>query len=216
MIKVLVADDHALIRDGLRAALAEQPDFHVVGEAGDGYTAVRMVRALGPGVVLMDIKMPRMDGLEATRQICGRDGDNAVKVIILTLYDQDEHVFEALRAGASGFLLKDCKPEHLAEAVRTAASGEAMLAPSVTRRLISEFARRPVLASVATPEVAALTPREADVFKLLVRGFSNDEIAKVLVLGASTIKSHVKHIYQKLNVRDRVQVVIYAYEMGLV
>lgn len=213
-VRILLVDDHALIRDGLRAALAEQLDFQVVGEAGDGFTAVRMVKALGPDVVLMDIKMPRMDGLEATRQICG--GNQAVKVIILTLYDQDEHVFEALRAGANGFLLKDCKPEQLAEAVRTAASGEAMLAPSVTRRLISEFARRPVLPSVATPGVAALTPREADVFKLLVRGLSNDEIAEVLVLGPNTIKSHVKHIYQKLNVRDRAQVVIYAYEMGLV
>jgi DNA-binding NarL/FixJ family response regulator len=213
-VRILLVDDHALIRDGLRAALAEQPDFHVVGEAGDGATAVRMVKALGPDVVLMDIKMPRMDGLEATRRICG--GDQAVKVIVLTLYDQDEIVFEALRAGANGFLLKDCKPAQLAEAVRTAASGEAMLAPSVTSRLISEFARRPVLPAAATPAVAALTPREADVFKLLVRGLSNDEIAEVLVLGPNTIKSHVKHIYQKLNVRDRAQVVIYAYEMGLV
>ncbi|MFD5089249.1 response regulator [Amycolatopsis thailandensis] len=215
-IRVLLVDDHALIRDGLRSALAQESGFTVVGEAADGFMAVKMVKALSPDVVLMDITMPRMNGLQATREICGPDAAVRTKVIILTLYDQDEHVFEALRAGASGFLLKDCLPAQLAEAIRAATSGDSMLSPSVTRRLISEFIRRPVLASVAESGLMTLTPRELDVFRLLVRGLSNEEIASTLMLGESTIKSHVKHVYQKLCVRDRAQVVIYAYENGLV
>ncbi|WP_433429286.1 response regulator [Nonomuraea sp. CA-141351] len=215
-ISVWIADDQPVVRNGLRATLDHAKGIKVAGEAANGLEALRSVKISKPDIVLMDINMPRMNGLEATRQICGLDGDNKVKVVILTMYDQDEYVFEALRAGASAFILKDAPTEKLVEAVREVAAGEALLSPSITRRLISEFARRPVLSATTAPELANLTEREMDVFKLLVRGYRNEDIAEMLVLGASTVKSHVQHLYQKLGVRDRVQVVIYAYEHGLV
>ncbi|GAA2776220.1 response regulator transcription factor [Nonomuraea dietziae] len=188
----------------------------VVGEAANGVDAVRMVRSQQPDVVLMDIDMPRMNGLTATREIVALDRRKPTKVVILTIFDQDEHLFDALRSGASGFILKHAPIERLLEAVREAAEGDALLSPSVTRRLIDEFARRPELSSGSAQTLDRLTEREREVFRLLVRGYSNEEIARTLVLGDSTIKSHVQHLYQKLGVRDRVQVVIYAYENGLV
>jgi DNA-binding NarL/FixJ family response regulator len=214
-IRVLIADDQPLVRSGMRASFAGSRDIVVIGEAANGRDAVRAVRERGPDVVLMDINMPRMDGLEATRNIRRLEGCTT-RVIILTMYDQDEYLFEALRAGASGFVLKDAAPEKLVEAVREVASGHGLLSPSVTRRLIAEFARRPVLDSTTRPALADLTQRELDVFRLLVQGYRNEDVAKILVLGESTVKSHVQHLYHKLGVRDRVQVVIYAYENGLV
>lgn len=214
-IGVLIADDQPLVRSGLKATLVGVPGITIVGEVANGAEAVRCVLRAKPDIVLMDVRMPRMDGLQATRQICKPNSGVSTKVIILTMYDQDEHVFEALRAGASGFILKDAPTEKLIEAVREVASGAALLSPTVTRSLIAEFARRPMLTRAAVPELAQLTDRELDVFKLLVRGHRNEDMAKVLRLGESTVKSHVQHLYQKLGVRDRVQVVIYAYENGL-
>ena len=214
-IRVLIADDQPIVRNGLRATLAQVEGLVVVGEAVDGREAVSGVTRWRPDVVLMDVRMPRMDGLEATREICRPCNGFAARVIILTMYDQDEHVFEALRAGASGFILKDAPTDKVVEAVREVASGAALLSPSVTRSLIAEFARRPTLSRAAAPELGQLTERELDVFKLLVRGYRNEDMARLLTLGESTIKSHVQHLYQKLGVRDRVQVVIYAYENGL-
>ncbi|WP_043622800.1 response regulator [Nonomuraea candida] len=214
-IRVLIADDQPLIRSGLRMTFDQVPDIAVVGEAADGGEAVREVRRLRPDVVLMDINMPAMDGLTATREIAAMGGA-PTKVIILTIYDQDEHIFEALRSGASGFILKHAPIDRLTDAVRHAAEGDALLSPSVTRRLIDEFSRRPVASASPVPVLDQLTERERDVFRLLVRGYSNEQIATTLMLGDSTIKSHVQHLYQKLGVRDRVQVVIYAYENGLV
>ncbi|MFI6295226.1 response regulator [Nonomuraea sp. NPDC050790] len=213
-IRVLIVDDQPLIRTGLHATFSGVPDIVVVGEAANGVEAVQAVKRLSPDVVLMDINMPRMDGLTATREIIG--ARSPAKVVILTIYDQDEHLFDALRNGASGFILKHAPTERLIEAVREAAEGDALLSPSVTRRLIDEFAKRPTLSGAAGATPQQLTDRERDVFRLLVRGYSNDEIARELVLGDSTVKSHVQHLYQKLGVRDRVQVVIYAYENGLV
>ncbi|MBW6436100.1 response regulator transcription factor [Actinoplanes hulinensis] len=214
-IRILIVDDQPLVRRGLRSVFEGLPGIVTVGESPDGLDAVRDVRRLRPDVVLMDVNMPRMDGLEATRRICAPEKNSGTRVIILTMYDRDEHVFEALRTGASGFLLKDSPTSTLEQAVREVAAGEALLSPSVTRRLIGEFARRP---SLSTPgaELSHLTDRELDVFRLLVCGHSNQEIARMLVLGESTVKSHVQHLYQKLGVRDRVQVVIYAYENGLI
>jgi DNA-binding NarL/FixJ family response regulator len=214
-IRVVIADDQPLVRSGLRASFNDLPDIVIVGEAANGLEAVRRVREVTPDVVLMDINMPRMNGLESTREI-GRLGEHPTKVVMLTMFDHDEYVFEALRIGASGFVLKDAPTEKLVEAVREVASGDALLSPSVTRRLIAEFARRPVLDSTASPALVNLTQRELDVFRLLVRGYHNEDIAKALVLGESTVKSHVQHLYQKLGVRDRVQLVIYAYENDLI
>jgi DNA-binding NarL/FixJ family response regulator len=214
-IRVLIADDQPLIRSGLRATFDQAPDIAVAGEAADGREAIHEVRRIRPDVVLMDINMPTMDGLTATREIAAL-GDVPTKVIILTIYDQDEHIFEALRSGASGFILKHAPIDRLTDAVRHAAEGDALLSPSVTRRLIDEFSRRPVASAATVPELDQLTERERDVFRLLVRGYSNEQIARTLMLGDSTIKSHVQHLYQKLGVRDRVQVVIFAYENGLV
>lgn len=224
-IKVLIVDDQPLVRHGVSSIVAEEPGMIMVGEASNGLEAIREVHRHHPDVVLMDVNMPRMDGLEATRQLCGSDqpkhdqtgaDQTGPKVIILTMYDQDEHVFDALRAGASGYLLKESTSTQLVEAVRAVASGDALLSPTVTRMLIREFARRPALSPVAEGAgLAALTGREYDVFLLLVQGYNNAEIAAQLVLGESTIKSHVQHLYQKLGVRDRVQVVIYAYENGI-
>jgi DNA-binding NarL/FixJ family response regulator len=210
-LRLLIVDDQALVRAGFRKLLESEDGFEVVGEAGDGVEAVAAARRLGPDVVLMDIRMPRLDGIEATRQLAtgGRPA-----VLILTTYDLDEYVFEALRAGASGFLLKDAPPDDLVAAVRTVARGEALLAPSVTRRLIAEFTsrRRP------DPEAAlpALSQRETEVLKLVARGMSNAEIAHELFLGEATVKTHVGSLLAKLQCRDRVQAVVRAYESGLV
>ena len=214
-IGILVADDHEVVRAGFAALLATQADFNVLGTASDGGEAVRACRELRPDVVLMDVRMPGTDGIEATRQLAA--GDLAPKVLILTTFDLDEYVFDALRAGASGFLLKDVTAERLFDAVRVVAAGEALLAPAVTRRLISEFAkiRRPAPAA-ATPALATLTPRETEVLRLVAEGLSNPEIAVRLVVTEETVKTHVSRVLAKLGLRDRTQAVVAAYESGLV
>ena len=215
MIRVLVADDQTLVRSGFRMIIDAEDDMQVVAEARDGLEAVDLSRGAHPHVVLMDIRMPRMDGIEATRRLTRAGGEDAPRVVILTTYDLDEYVFDALAAGASGFLLKDVPPEDLVKAIRVAAQGEALLAPSVTRRLIEQFARsRPVAPDPRTLEL--LTDREVEVLRLMARGLSNSEIAGTLFLGESTVKTHVGHILDKLRLRDRVQAVIFAYEGGLV
>lgn len=212
-IRVLVADDQALVRAGFRMIIDAQEDMCVVAEAADGREAVERSRSWSPQIVLMDIRMPNVDGIEATRQLT--ESGNPPRVIILTTYDLDEYVFDALAAGASGFLLKDVPPEDLVKAIRVTGAGDALLAPSITRRLIEEFSRqRPV--APATNRLAALTEREADVLRLMARGMSNAEIAGRLFLGESTVKTHVGHILDKLGLRDRVQAVILAYEAGLI
>jgi DNA-binding NarL/FixJ family response regulator len=208
-IKVLIADDQALVRTGFRKILESEPELEVVGEAGDGGEAVEAALLLRPDVVLMDIRMPRLDGLEATRRLAGK-----TRVLVLTTFDVNEYVYEALRAGASGFLLKDAPADQLVTAIRVVAAGEALLAPSVTRRLIEEFARRP-LANARPAALEALSPRELEVLRLVARGLSNAEIATELYVGDSTVKTHVSRILQKLSLRDRVQAVVLAYESGL-
>jgi DNA-binding NarL/FixJ family response regulator len=216
-VRIVVADDHQVVRTGFAALLDTQPDFTVLGTASDGAEAVRMSRALRPDVVLMDVRMPGTDGIEATRQLTGRpDGP---RVIILTTFDLDEYVYDALRAGASGFLLKDVTAERLFDAVRVVAAGEALLAPAVTRRLISEFARLPPkAANRQTPAaaIAELTQRETEVLRLLAEGLSNPEIAGRLVVTEETVKTHVSRVLHKLGLRDRTQAVVLAYESGLV
>ncbi|KUL41173.1 response regulator [Actinoplanes awajinensis] len=211
MIKVLIADDQAMVRQGFGALLAAQPDLLVVGDAADGAAAVAAARDLNPDVVLMDVRMPVMDGLEATRRLAG-----GPKVLILTTFDLDDYVYEALRAGASGFLLKDAPAADLVQAVRVVAAGEALLAPSVTRRLIAEFAARPQSARPRPVALNALTPRETEVLRLIARGRSNQEIAADLVVAEQTVKTHVGRILTKLGLRDRAQAVVFAYETGLV
>jgi DNA-binding NarL/FixJ family response regulator len=212
---VLLADDQALIRVGLRKILEAEPDTTVVGEAGDGEEAVAAARRLRPDVVLMDVRMPVLDGIEATRRVVA--AQPAVRVLILTTFGLDTYVYDALRAGASGFMLKDAPPEEIAAAVRIVARGEALLAPAVTRAVIEEFARQPARqAPGPPPAVADLTPREREVLDLLARGLSNPEICKQLFVSEATAKTHVARILQKLGLRDRVQAVIYAYENGLV
>jgi DNA-binding NarL/FixJ family response regulator len=214
-LRVLVADDQELIRAGFRLIL-EAAGFVVVGEAADGAEAIALAAAEHPDVVLMDIRMPVMDGLAATRELTSAGTGDAPKVVILTTFDLDDYVYEALRCGASGFLLKDAPRADLIAAVRVAAAGEALLAPSVTRRLIEAFARRPAAASPSPSRLASLTPRERDILLLVARGQSNTEIARALVVSEATVKTHVAHLLAKLGLRDRVQAVILAYETGAV
>ena len=215
-IRVLVVDDQGLVRAGFRMILEAQPDIEVVGEAADGLDAVEAAGRLRPDVVLMDIRMPRLDGLEATRRLAGPGTADPVRVLILTTFDLDEYVFEALRAGASGFLLKDLPRDDLVAAVRVVAAGEALLAPRVTRRLIEEFARRPAGADPDPDALAALTAREREALELLARGLSNAEMAASLYVSEHTVKTHVGNVLAKLGLRDRIQAVILAYEVGLV
>jgi DNA-binding NarL/FixJ family response regulator len=214
MIRVLIADDQAMVRQGFGALLAAQPDLLVVGDAPDGAAALAAARRLDPDVVLMDVRMPVMDGLEATRRLL--TPGSPVRVLILTTFDLDDYVYEALRAGASGFLLKDAPAADLVHAVRVVAAGEALLAPSVTRRLIAEFAARPRSHRPRPTALTALTPRETEVLRLIARGRSNQEIAAELVVAEQTVKTHVGRILAKLGLRDRAQAVVFAYESGLV
>jgi DNA-binding NarL/FixJ family response regulator len=215
-IRVLLADDQALVRGGLRKIVDTEPDMTVVAEAADGLQAVDAARAARPDIAVLDIRMPGLDGIEATRRIIAAVGDQ-VRVLMLTTFGLDDYVFDALRAGASGFMLKDAPPEELVDAIRVVAGGSAMLAPAVTQSVISEFARRsPASAAEASPRIAALTEREREVLVLLTRGRSNAEIAADLVVSEATAKTHVAHVLMKLGVRDRVQAVIFAYESGLV
>jgi DNA-binding NarL/FixJ family response regulator len=213
VIRVLVTDDQALVRGGFRMILDAQPDIEVVGEASDGREAIALARELTPDVVLMDVRMPVLDGIEATRELT-RDGDRS-RVLMLTTFDLDEHVYDAIRAGASGFLLKDVPPAELAHAVRVVAAGETLLAPTITRRLVEEFVRRPPPGR-RSEQLEDLTERELEVLQLVARGLSNGEIAERLVLGETTVKTHVTRILSKLDLRDRVQAVVLAYESGLV
>ncbi|HEY2947080.1 MAG TPA: response regulator transcription factor [Micromonosporaceae bacterium] len=215
MIKVLIADDQAMVREGFGALLAAQPDILVVGDAANGAEAVAAARRLDPDVVLMDVRMPGLDGLEATRRLVGGAATRP-RVLILTTFDLDDYVYEALRAGASGFLLKDAPGSDLVHAVRVVASGDALLAPSVTRRLIAEFAARPGHDRPRPVSLAALTPRETEVLRLIARGRSNSEIAADLVVAEQTVKTHVGRVLGKLGLRDRAQAVVVAYESGLV
>jgi DNA-binding NarL/FixJ family response regulator len=212
MTTVLVVDDQPVVRLGFSAVLAAQDDLDVVGDASNGAEAVEAAHRLRPDVVVMDVRMPVMDGIEATRRITALD--NAPRVLVLTTFDLDEYVYDALRAGASGFLLKDAPAERLADAVRVVAAGEALLAPSVTRRLIAELAARRFAAPSAS--VAVLTPREREVLVLVAQGLSNTEVADRLVLAEQTVKSHVSRVFTKLGVRDRAQAIVHAYESGLV
>ena len=214
MIRVIVADDQTLVRAGFRAILEVQDDLEVVGEAEDGEEAVALARKLRPDVVLMDIRMPNIDGIEATRRLT-RDGD-APRILILTTFDLDEYVYEAMKAGASGFLLKDAPRDQLVGAVRTVAAGDALLAPALVRRLIEDFVRRPAPGARPPPELDALTEREREVLTLIARGLANAEIATRLFVSEATVRTHVTHILAKLGLRDRVQAVVLAYETGLV
>jgi len=211
VIRVALADDQALVRTGFRMIVESQPDMQVAGEAADGQAAVDLIRREKPDVVLMDIRMPHMDGLEATRQVVGM-----TRVVILTTYELDEYVFDALSAGASGFLLKAAPPEDLIRAIRVVASGDALLAPSVTRRLIQEFAKRPEPQARKAKELETLTDREREVLREVARGLTNAEIATRLHVAETTVKTHVAHVLDKLELRDRVQAVILAYETGVV
>jgi DNA-binding NarL/FixJ family response regulator len=214
VIRLVVADDQAVVRGGLRLIFESQPDFTVVGEAGDGSAALDVVRSLAPDVVLMDIRMPVLDGIAATARIA--KAGLPTQVLILTTYGLDEYVFEALRAGAAGFLLKTEAPERLVEGVRAVHRGEALLAPEITRRLIDRYVADGALGERAQPSLAQLTEREHEVLRLLARGLSNAEIADALVVSPGTVKTHVAHLLAKLGLRDRVQAVVFAYEAGVV
>jgi DNA-binding NarL/FixJ family response regulator len=214
-VRVLIADDQALVRAGFRMILDAEEDLEVVGEAADGVGAVDAAKRLKPDVVLMDIRMPELDGIEATRRVVALDGADPIHVLVLTTFDLNEYVYEALRAGASGFLLKDVPPEQLADGIRVVAGGDALLAPSITRRLIHEFARATPAPSEPPPGFDELTAREVEVFGLVARGLSNAEIAAELVVSETTVKTHVARLLMKLGLRDRVQVVVLAYESGI-
>ncbi len=211
--RILIADDQALVRAGFRLVLESQADFQVVGEASDGEEAVAVARRLRPDVVLMDVRMPGLDGIEATRRIL-ESRPTECRVVMLTTFDLDEYVYTALRAGACGFLLKDVRPDQLIAAVRLVGTGDALLAPSITRRLVERYAARRTTSSSA--DIASLTEREADVLRLIARGMANQEIADKLFVGEATVKTHVAHILDKLHVENRVQAVVVAYESGLV
>ncbi|MED7924983.1 response regulator transcription factor [Nonomuraea sp. LP-02] len=215
MIRVLIADDQGMVRTGFTVFLSAQPDIQVVGEAGDGREAVRRAAELAPDVVLMDVRMPVMNGLEATRELLA-GGGRSPKVLILTTFDLDDYVYEALRAGASGFLLKDASAAQLAEAVRVVAAGDALLAPQVTRRLIHEFARLGAPRPAAGRRLAELTERETEVLTLVAQALSNQEIADKLFVAEQTVKTHVGRVLMKLGLRDRAQAIVWAYENGLV
>jgi DNA-binding NarL/FixJ family response regulator len=215
-IRVLIADDEALVRAGFRVLVDSAPGLSVIGEASDGVQAVRQARALKPDVVLMDIRMPVMGGLEATKVILDSDQDPPPRILIVTTFDEDEHVFEALRGGASGFVLKDTPPEKLLDAISVVAAGEALLAPGITRRLIAEFARQPRAAARPAQDVLAqLTERERDVLQQVAAGKSNTEIGAALYLSVATVKTHISRLLDKLGCRDRVQLVVVAYETGV-
>ena len=211
MIRVGIVDDQAMVRAGFRMIVESQPDLKVAGEAADGQEAIELVRRERPDVVLMDIRMPRLDGIAATREVAGM-----TRVVILTTFELDEYVFDALAAGASAFLLKAAPPEDLIRAIRVVAAGDALLAPSVTKRLIEEFAKRPEPAPKKTKELDSLTEREREVLSEVARGLTNAEIAKRLHVSETTVKTHVAHLLDKLELRDRVQAVILAYEVGLI
>jgi DNA-binding NarL/FixJ family response regulator len=213
-VRILIADDQALVRAGFKMILDAEDDLEVVGEAVDGLQAVEMCRRLAPDVVLMDIRMPELDGIEATRRVVSADG-STVRVLMLTTFDLNEYVYEALRAGASGFLLKDVPPEQLAAGIRVVADGEALLAPSITKRLIQEFAEVAPAMPQPPQGMDELTARELEVFKLVARGLSNAEIAAELIVSETTVKTHVARVLMKLGLRDRVQAVVLAYESGI-
>ena len=215
MIRVLLADDQALVRAGFRALIDSEGDLEVVGEASDGAEAIALAASLGPDLVLMDIRMPVLDGVEATRRIAADEALRATKIVILTTFETDDYVFDGLRAGASGFLVKDTEPAELLHAIRVVAAGEALLSPSVTRRLISEFAAVPP-APRRSARLDELTERELEVMALVATGLTNDEIAERLVVSPATAKTHVSRVMSKLEARDRAQVVVMAYESGLV
>jgi DNA-binding NarL/FixJ family response regulator len=214
-VRVLLVDDQALVRAGFRMILEAEPDLEVAGEAGDGEAAVAEAAACQPDVVLMDVRMPRVDGITATRRLMAGSAADAPKVIMLTTFDMDEYVYDALRAGASGFLLKDVPPEQLVDGIHAVVSGQALLSPSITRRMIEVYLeRRP--AGPPAPALISLTPREREILQLLARGLSNAEIAGGLVVSETTVKTHVARVLMKLGLRDRVQAVIFAYENGVV
>ena len=215
-IRCLIADDQAMVREGFAAMLGAEPGITVAGQAIDGADAIRQARRLDPDVVLMDVRMPVMDGLEAARQILGSGGPHRPRVLMLTTFDVDEYVYEALRAGASGFLLKDATTAQLADAVRVVAAGDALLAPSVTRRLIAGFTRQPSAAARSPAALDVLTSRETEVLTLIAQGMSNAEISAALCIAGDTTKTHVKRILAKLGLRDRAQAVVIAYESRLV
>jgi DNA-binding NarL/FixJ family response regulator len=211
MIRVLVADDQSMVRAGFRMLLADEEDIEVVAEASNGLEAIDKAARFDPSVVLMDIRMPELDGLQATRRILA--ADDTARILILTTFDLDEYVYEALRAGASGFVLKDDSPEQLIDAIRTVAAGDALLSPTITKRVIQKFARMP--RPSPPKELDGLSEREREVFRLMARGLSNGEIAQELYISETTVKTHVTHILQKLNLRDRVQAVVLAYQTGI-
>ena len=213
MISVVVADDQGMVRSGLRSLLEEEPDLRVVGEAADGVEALEIVRRERPDVTLMDIRMPELDGIEATRQITQASD---TRVVVLTTFDLDEYVYDALVAGASGFLLKECSPAELIQSIQAAAHGSTLMSARLTSRLVENFVRRPASSATVDSRIRHLSPRELEVFRLVARGLSNSEIAEELVLGETTVKSHVTSMLTKLRIRDRVQAVVLAYETGAV